>query len=160
MAGLFGAVTLVAVGVLGSVLFVLFWRQRRTRIFVDQTGLWLDKGERRNVIPWRTLAGICQVRYDGSKTRFYTLELYPTGPIDRDDPVLRTLVREGESFRPGLPHLRYRLRLEASDVHLVAAVVRRYVPHLWLGEFRRRRDGQISRLDRSEHRERTRERGR
>ncbi|MBB4957462.1 hypothetical protein [Micromonospora polyrhachis] len=69
-------------------------------------------------------------------------------------------MREGESSRPGLPHLRYRLRLEASDVRLAAAVVRRYVPHLWLGEFRRRPGGQISRLDRSEHRARTRERGR
>ncbi|MCX4386093.1 hypothetical protein OG777_04015 [Micromonospora peucetia] len=157
--GLVAAVVLAALGVPGGLLLVVFWRQRRTRILVDHTGLWFDKGDGRNVIPWHTLAGVGLFRSRGHKTTFHSLELYPTGPIDRDDPVLWTLVREEEPFRPGLPWLRHRLRIEAADVPLAVAAVHHYAPHLWLGESRRE-GGHIGRPDRAGHRERTRARGR
>ncbi|WLS46974.1 hypothetical protein Q3V37_06900 [Micromonospora profundi] len=159
VAGLFGAGILMALGVLGVALFVVFWRQRHTRVLIDRTGLWLDTGARRNVVPWRTLAGVGLFQSQGRKIAFHSLELYPTGPIDRDDPVLWTLVRDEEPFRPGLPHLRYRIRIETADVPLAVAAVRHHAPHLWLGEAGRP-GGHIGRPDRAGHRERTRARRR
>ncbi|KAB1137607.1 hypothetical protein ACLQ20_27080 [Micromonospora sp. DT46] len=159
VAGLVAAGTLAALGVPGVLLFVVSWRQRRTRILVDHIGLWFDKGDRRNVIPWHSLAGVGLFTSHGHKASFHSLELYPTGHIDRDDPVLWTLVREEAPFRPGLPHLRHRLRLEAADVPLAVSAVRHHAPHLWLGESRRE-GSHIGRPDRAGHRERTRARGR
>ncbi|MGC4893426.1 hypothetical protein [Micromonospora sp. DT31] len=154
-AGLFGAGVLTALGLLGVVLLVVFWRQRRTTVLIDGTGVWVDNRAGRNVVPWRTLAGVGLFRSHGNKIAFSSLELYPTGPIDRDDPVLWSLVREEEPFRPGLPHLRYRLRIETADVAVAVGAVRHYAPHLWLGEAWRP-GRHIGRPDRVGHRERTR----
>ncbi|RLK22962.1 hypothetical protein DER29_0808 [Micromonospora sp. M71_S20] len=159
VAGLVAAGILAALGVPGGLLLVAFWRQRRARILVDHAGMWFDTGTRRQVIPWRTLAGVGLFHSQGHRSSFHSLELYPTGPVDRDDPVLWTLVREEEPFRPGLPRLRHRLRVEAADVPVAVAAVRHYAPHLWLGESWRERS-HIGRPDRAGHRERTRARGR
>ncbi|WP_433391372.1 hypothetical protein [Micromonospora sp. KLBMP9576] len=159
VAGLVGAGVLAALGVPGGLLLVVFWRQRRTRILIDHAGVWFDTGDRRNVIPWRTLAGVGLFSSHGHKARFHSLELYPTGPVDRDDPVLWTLVREGEPFRPGLPRLRHRLRVEPADVPVAVGAVRHHAPRLWLGESWRE-GSHIGRPDRAGHRERTRARGR
>ncbi|MCO6008817.1 hypothetical protein NE236_27965 [Actinoallomurus purpureus] len=154
--GFAGLGFMVALGVLGVIVFIGVWTNRRTRILIDTTGLWLEKGNLRNVIPWHTLAGVglCWSEF-GRNQKVYSLELYPTGPIDRDDPVLWALVRDEEPFHPALPRLRYRLPLSAANQRPVVAAVQQYVPQIWLGESQRAA-GHIGRPDVKGHRQRTR----
>jgi hypothetical protein len=155
-AGYAGLVFMLALGVLGAFLFVGHWANRRTRILLDPTGLWVDSGKARNVIPWRSLAGVgLYWSTFGRRQKVYSLELVPTGPVDRDDPVLWTLVRDEEPLRPGLPRLRYRLPFPAACRQEVVEAVQRYVPQIWLGESERAQ-GHIGRPDIKGHRERTR----
>ncbi|WP_207943321.1 hypothetical protein [Actinomadura sp. KC345] len=157
--GFAGLGLLVALGVLGVIFFVPIWTGRRSRILVDHTGLWVENGKLRNVIPWNALAGVCLYWSKlGSSQTLYSLELFPTGPIDRDDPVLWTLVRDEEPFRPGLPRLRHRLAVPAASRQQMVAAVQRYAPRLWLGESERA-SGHIGRPDIKGHRERTRGEG-
>ena len=109
-AGYVGLVFMLLLGVLGAFLFIANWANRRTRILVDATGMWVENGKLRNVIPWQALAGVGLYRSKfGKSQKVYSLELFPTGPIDRDDPVLWTLVRDEEPLHPDLPRLRHRL---------------------------------------------------
>ncbi|WP_207946416.1 hypothetical protein [Actinomadura sp. 7K507] len=158
-AGFVGLGVLVALGVLGVIFFIPIWMGRRTRILIDHTGLWIESGKLRNVIPWNTLAGVCLYWSNlGRSQKLYSLELFPTGPIDRDDPVLWALVRDEEPFRPGLPRLRHRLGIPAASRQQMVAAVQQYVPQLWLGEYERAA-GHIGRPDAKGHRERTRGKG-
>ncbi|WP_254885947.1 hypothetical protein [Streptomyces sp. NA02950] len=156
VAGYVGLAFLVALGVIGIITFIPVWANRGTRILIDHTGLWVERKDLRNVIPWHTLAGagLYWSRL-GRKGRLYSLELYPNGPIDRDDPVLWALVRDEEPPRPALPRLRHRLPLVAADQRAVVAAVQQYVPQIWLGESQRP-PGHIGRPDVKGHRERTR----
>ncbi|MGW3569849.1 hypothetical protein ACWDSL_39320 [Streptomyces sp. NPDC000941] len=150
----------VALGVLGVVLFVPFWANRRSRILIDHTGLWLEKGNLRNVIPWHSLAGIALYWSEfGRNGKIYSLELYPTGPIDRDDPILWGLVRDEEPLHPGLPRVRHRIVLTAPNQGPVVEAVQSRVPQIWLGESQRPA-GHIGHPDVRGHRERTRGRTR
>lgn len=157
-AGFAGLAFMVALGVLGVFLFIGHWANRRNRILVDHTGLWVDSGNLRNVIPWQALAGVgLHWSKFGRSQKVYSLELFPTGPVDRDDPVLWTLVRDEEPLHPGLPRLRYRLPFLAAQQQQVVAAVQQYVPQIWLGESERA-TGHIGRPDVKGHRERTRSR--
>lgn len=156
VAGFVGLAFMVALGVLGVVIFVTVWANRRTRILIDTTGLWVEQGKLRNVIPWHALAGVGLYWSEfGRKQKIYSLEMYPTGPIDRDDPVLWGLVRDEEPLHPTLPRLRYRLPLSATNQQPVVAAVQQYVPQIWLGESQRAA-GHVGRPDVKGHRERTR----
>lgn len=158
VSGFVGLAFMVALGVLGVILFVPFWANRRNRVLIDHTGLWLEKGELRNVIPWNSLSGVALYWSDfGRNGKIYSLELYPTGPIDRDDPILWGLVRDEEPLHPGLPRLRHRVTLTAPNKQPVVDAVRSHVPQLWLGESQRP-TGHISRPDVRGHRQRTRSR--
>ncbi|MFZ3560222.1 MULTISPECIES: hypothetical protein [unclassified Streptomyces] len=158
-------------GVVGVVmgLFILFiavvsvmsaWTSRRSTVSIDQVGLWAGDGKVRGLIPWRSLAGVGLhwSRY-GRGATVYSIELCPSGPIDRDDPVLWPLVRDEEPLRPDLPRLRYRLPVPPACREAVVAAIRAQVPHLWLGEAERE-PGHMGTPDRKGHRERTRTRGR
>ena len=94
-AGYVGLVFMLLLGALGVFLFIANWANRRNRILVDETGLWVENGRLRNVIPWRALAGVgLYWSKFGRSQKVYSLELFPNGPMDRDDPVLWTLVRD------------------------------------------------------------------
>ncbi|WP_030231253.1 hypothetical protein [Streptomyces sp. NRRL S-455] len=154
-AGFAGLVFMLALGVVGVLLFIANWANRKTRILFDHTGLWIDSGKLRNVIPWQTLAGVGLYWSKYGRQRVYSLELFPTGPIDRDDPVLWPQVRDEEPLHPNLPRLRYRVPLPAGCRQQVVAAVQLYVPHIWLGESERA-EGHIGRPDVKGHKERTR----
>jgi hypothetical protein len=153
--GFAGLGFLVVLGVLGVFLFIANWSNRRARILVDHTGLWVDNGKLRNVVPWQTLAGVgLYWSALGRNQKLYSLELCPTGPIDRDDPVLWTLVRDEEPLHPDLPRLRYRVPFPAACRQQVVTAVQQYVPNLWLGESERAA-GHIGPPDIKGHRQRT-----
>ncbi|MEV8435504.1 hypothetical protein [Streptomyces chartreusis] len=154
IAGFAGMLFMLAFGALGVLLFITNWSNRHNRLLVDHTGLWVADRQAQNVIPWRTLAGVGLFWSGGSK-KVYSLELFPVGPIDRDDPVLWTLVRDEEPLHPDMPGLRYRLPFPAAQQQQVVSAVRQYVPHIWLGESERAQ-GHIGRPDVKGHRERTR----
>jgi hypothetical protein len=156
VAGFVGLAFMLVLGVVGVIFLIGNWTNRRTRILVDITGLWVDSGKVRNVIPWQTLAGVGLYWSEfGRSQKLYSLELFPTDPIDRDDPVLWTLVRDEEPLHAGLPRLRYRLPLPAACQQQVVAAVQPYVSQIWLGESERAA-GHIGRPDVRGHRERTR----
>jgi hypothetical protein len=156
VAGFAGLVFMLALGVAGVFLFIANWANRNTRILVDHTGLWVDSGRLRNVIPWQSLAGVgLHWSKFGRSQKLYSLELFPTGPIDRDDPVLWTLVRDEEPLHPDLPRLRYRVPFPTGFQEQVVTAVQQYVPHIWLGESERA-EGHIGRPDIKGHKERTR----
>ncbi|MFJ7078864.1 hypothetical protein [Streptomyces sp. NPDC098781] len=152
---LVGFVFLLLIGALGVFLFIVNWSNRRTRVLVDTTGLWVDNGKLRNVIPWQVLGGVGLYwsRF-GRSRKVYSLELFPVGPIDRDDPVLWTLVRDEEPLHPDLPGLRYRLPFPAPCRQELVTAVQQHVPHIWLGETERA-EGHVGRPDIKGHRERT-----
>ncbi|WP_246101713.1 hypothetical protein [Streptomyces cyaneus] len=154
-AGYAGLVFMLLLGALGVFLFIANWANRRTRVLVDATGLWVENGTLRNVIPWQGLAGVGLFWSKfGRSQKVYSLELFPTGPIDVDDPVLWTLVRDEEPLHPGLPRLRYRLPFPAPCRQEMVTAVQGYVPHLWLGESERA-EGHVGRPDIKGHRQRT-----
>lgn len=153
-AGFAGLVFMLALGALGVFLFIGHWANRRNRILLDHTGLWVDNGKLRNVIHWQTLAGVGLYWSKlGRSQKVYSLELFPTGPIDRDDPVLWGLVRDEEPLHPGLPRLRYRLPFPPACRQQMVAAVQQYVPQMWLGESERA-TGHIGRPDIKGHRKR------
>ncbi|WP_413803471.1 hypothetical protein [Streptomyces iranensis] len=154
--GYVGLAFAVALGVLGIALFIPFWANRRSRILIDHTGFWLEKGGLQRVIPWNSVAGVALYWSEfGRNGKIYSLELYPTATIDRDDPLLWSLVRDEEPLHPGLPRLRHRVTLTAPNQRPVAEAVRSRVPHIWLGESQRAA-GHIGRPDIRGHRQRTR----
>ncbi|GAA1370528.1 hypothetical protein [Streptomyces beijiangensis] len=130
-AGIVMGLFILAIGLLS--LFPL-WKGRQLRVMLDATGLWLDNGSTRGVVRWDSLAG-AGVHWSelGRRTKLYSLELHPSGPIDRDDPALWVLVRDEEPLAPDLPRLRYRLPFAPAAVDEMTAAVQRYAPQLWLG---------------------------
>ncbi|MEB8342672.1 hypothetical protein [Streptomyces endophyticus] len=134
------------------------WVSRRSTVSIDRTGLWVSDGKVRDVVPWHTLAGVGLHWSKLGRTKVYSVELCPSGPIDRDDPVLWPLVRDEEPLHPDLPRLRYRLPVPPGSREAVVTAIQSYVPHLWLGEAERE-SGHIGAPDRKGHRERTRTRG-
>ncbi|MGW0736242.1 hypothetical protein [Streptomyces sp. NPDC002851] len=158
VSGYAGVLFMIVIGVFGVCVLIPVWSDRKTRVLVDQTGLWLQKGQLQNVIPWHTLAGVGLYWSNfGKGTKIYSLELCPSGPIDRDDPTLWALVRDEDPIHPHLPRLRYRLPLTAANQRSVVAAVYQYVPNLWLGESQRP-EGHIGRPDVKGHKQRTRSR--
>ncbi|KUL40266.1 hypothetical protein ADL12_13490 [Streptomyces regalis] len=126
---------------------------------VDDAGLWLRTRNGERAIRWDTLAGVAVhwSETDNRGGRQYSIELCPTGPIDRDDPVLWTLVRDEEPIRPGLPRLRYRFPTNgqyARHREPLVEAIRQHAPHLWLGETQRE-PGHCGFPEADGHRERT-----
>ncbi|MCX5530898.1 hypothetical protein OG785_10040 [Streptomyces sp. NBC_00006] len=130
------------------------WVSRRSTVGIDQTGLWVSDGKVLGVVPWNSLAGVGLHWSKLGRTKVYSIELCPSGPIDRDDPVLWPLVRDEAPLHPDLPRLRYRLPVPPGSRDAVVAAIQSYVPQLWLGEAERE-SGHMGRPDRKGHRERT-----
>lgn len=131
------------------------WVSRRSTVSIDRTGLWVSDGKVRGVVPWHTLAGVGLHWSKLGRTKVYSIELCPSGPIDRDDPVLWPLVRDEAPLHPNLPRLRYRLPVPPGSRDAVVTAIQSYVPQLWLGEAERE-SGHMGAPDRKGHRERTR----
>ncbi|MGW7486518.1 hypothetical protein [Streptomyces sp. NPDC054786] len=146
--GVAGLVMLLVFGALGVLFGIPVWRGRRGAVIVDRAGVWLDNGTARQVIPWDGLAGAgMQWSRFGRRTKQYSIELCPGGPINDRDPVLWALVRDEEPVAPGLPRLRYRLPLPPGSRDKVTAAIRQYLPpHLWWGE-EQRAPGHLGRPD-------------
>ncbi|WP_181512704.1 MULTISPECIES: hypothetical protein [unclassified Streptomyces] len=154
--GIGGIVVGLLVLFIGVTSLMSSWASRRSTVSIDRTGLWVSDGKARNVIPWHTLAGVgLHWSTFGRGAKVYSIELCPSGPIDRDDPVLWPLVRDEEPLRPNLPRLRYRLPVPPSSRDAVVTAIRAQVPHLWLGEAERE-PGHIGAPDRKGHRARVR----
>ncbi|MHC5260614.1 hypothetical protein ACYSUO_22260 [Streptomyces sp. UC4497] len=134
------------------------WVSRSSTVSIDPTGLWVGDGKVRGVVPWNSLAGVGLHWSKLGRTKVYSIELCPSGPIDRDDPVLWPLVRDEAPLHPDLPRLRYRLAVPPGSRDAVVEVIQSYVPQLWLGEAERE-SGHMGTPDRKGHRERTRPRG-
>ncbi len=132
------------------------WAARKSTVSVDGTGLWLYNGTAQNVIPWDTLAAVgLYWSTMGRGVKVYSIELCPSGPLDRDDAVLWPLVRDEAPLEPTLPRLRYRLPVTPGARGPLVEAIRAQVPHLWLGEAQRE-SGHMGVPDRKGHRERTR----
>ncbi|MFJ9849011.1 hypothetical protein [Streptomyces sp. NPDC101150] len=145
--GLVGMVMMLAFGAVGVLLGIPVWRARRAAVLVDRAGVWLDNGTARGIVPWDALAGVGVYWSELGRTKQYSVELCPSGPIDDRDPVLWVLVRDEDPIAPGLPRLRYRLAFPAGSRDKVTAAVRQYAPpHLWLGEVQRA-SGHLGRPD-------------
>lgn len=109
---------------------------------VDETGLWVHNTVGRNVIRWDTLAAVALhwSKADNQAGKDYSIELCPTVPVDRDDPIMRGLVRDEEPLRPDLPRLRYRIVANGPFREPMIDAIRQYAPQLWLGETEREPD--------------------
>ena len=153
------ALFFATIGYSGFKIFRSALNSHHLALSVDDTGLWLRTRTRQSVIRWDTLAGVA-VHWSetGNRgARHYSIELCPSGPIDRDDPVLWVLVRDEEPIRPGLPRLRYRFVTNGSVARYrepLVEAIRQYAPHLWLGETQRE-PGYCGVPDYEGHRERT-----
>lgn len=159
--GIAGVIIGLLIGFLGVTFLTSSWKSRHTFLCVDETGLWISNPGGQKVIPWDTLAGVgLHWSKTGSRpVKHYSVELFPSGPIDRDHPVLWAMVRDEEPLRPDLPRLRYRLVANGGFREPLVAAIQQYVPHLWLGESERER-GHLGLPDVKGHRERTRGRTR
>ncbi len=163
-AGYVGVVLMLGFVALGMLALIATYKGRNARALFDGTGFWWDDGTARALIPWDGLTGAA-VHWSrlGRGTKLYSLELYPRGPVDRDDPVLWPLVRWGHPHAlqaqgedppgPDLPRVRYQLPFRAGARDAVMAGLRQHAPALWLGELRRPA-GHIGRPDRRGHRTR------
>ncbi|MDQ8701054.1 hypothetical protein RCO28_00930 [Streptomyces sp. LHD-70] len=134
------------------------WKARKSFIAVDHVGLWIRNPIGGKVIPWDTLAGV-GLHWSRSTSKAvgtqFSLELCPSGPIDRDHPVLWNLVRDEEPLQPNLPRLRYRVPVGKKNKPLLVGAVQQHVPQLWLGEAERE-PNHIGFPDVKGHKERTR----
>ncbi|WP_327356132.1 hypothetical protein [Streptomyces sp. NBC_01304] len=158
----------IAVTVLGGFLLIMFcfvlrisWKSRNAFLCVDQVGLWVSGQAGQKVIPWDTLAGVglyWSKPMGKGKVKQHSLELCPSGPIDRDHPVLWNLVRDEEPLNPSLPRLRYRVPVHRKDQEALVTAVQQYAGHLWLGEAERE-PNHMGFPDVKGHRERTRGQG-
>lgn len=134
------------------------WVSRSSTVSIDPTGLWVSDGKVRGVVPWDALAGVGLHWSKLGRTKVYSIELFPSGPIDRDDPVLWPLVRDEAPLHPDLPRLRYRLPVPPGSRDAVVAAIQSYVPQLCLGEAERE-SGHMGKPDRKGDKERVRLRG-
>ncbi len=157
-AGYVGVVLMLGFVALGVLALIATYKARHARALFDGTGFWWDNGTQRALIPWNALAGV-SVHWSrlGRATKLYSLELYPHGAVDRDDPVLWPLVRDTDPVGPDLPRVHYQLPFRAGVRDPLMAALRQYAPALWLGELRRP-PGHIGRPDRRGHQARMRAR--
>ncbi|MFF5482347.1 hypothetical protein ACFY5C_34295 [Streptomyces sp. NPDC012935] len=152
------ALLFATIGYSGFKLFRSALALRRQAVSIDDTGLWLRNSAGQSVIRWDTLAAVAVYWSETDRSvRQSSIELCPSGPIDRDDPVLWGLVRNEEPIRTGLPRLRYRFATTgeyARHREPLVEAIRKYAPHLWLGETQRE-PGHCGSPDYEGHRERT-----
>jgi hypothetical protein len=157
LVGLLGPVAVLGVfGFLGVVLM------RHDRFAVDATGWWWFHDGAFDVVAWDSLAAAGVYCAGGTPDRpaSATLELFPRGAVDRADPRLWQLVRDGDPPATGAPRLRYRVRLTRMINFLPeveAACLRWAPPGLWFGRLPQPA-GYAGRPDRRGHRRRQRER--
>ncbi|MET9966254.1 hypothetical protein ABZZ80_10175 [Streptomyces sp. NPDC006356] len=158
------ALLFATIGYSGFKIFRSALSVNRLSVSVDDVGLWLRARNGEGVIRWDTLAGVA-VHWSETGIRggrLYSIEFCPSGPIDRDDPVLWVFVRDENPIRPGLPRLRYRFPINgqyARHREPLVAAIRQRAPHLWLGESQRE-PGHCGVPDTEGYRERTAGRGR
>ncbi|SDJ79738.1 hypothetical protein SAMN05421806_102568 [Streptomyces indicus] len=147
-AGYVGVVLMLGLVALGVLALVATYKARRARALFDARGFWWDNGRARALVPWEALSGVA-VHWSrlGRGTTLWSLELYPHGPVDRDDPALWPLVRDTDPPEPGLPRVHYQLPFRAGAREPIMAAVRQHAPALWLGEVRRP-PGHIGRANR------------
>ncbi|MFI0962058.1 hypothetical protein ACH4S8_11730 [Streptomyces sp. NPDC021080] len=146
-------VILMALGPAGVILFVSRWRARRWTVAFDATGFWWVRGKEAALIRWDSLAGVGVYWARNRNQVVFTLELCPSGEIDRDDPLLWTFVRDADPLRPELPRLRYRFDVGGAHKKYENAL-NQWAPELWFG----RKEQPMSYLgspDEKGHRERT-----
>ncbi|MFG2554064.1 hypothetical protein [Streptomyces sp. NPDC048581] len=152
------ALLFATIGYSGFKLFRSALALRPQAVSIDDTGLWLRNSAGQNVIRWDNLAGVAVHWSENDRgVRQYSIELCPSGPIDRDDPVLWGLVRDDEPISPGLPRLRYRFATTGEYARYrepLVAEIRKCAPHLWRGEMQRE-PGHCGSPDHEGHRERT-----
>ncbi|WNI16038.1 hypothetical protein [Actinacidiphila sp. ITFR-21] len=151
----------VPVAVVGLVTIPVTLSERHYRFVIDGAGWWWFHDGVIAFVPWDSLAaaGIYYTAGSAETPRVATLELFPRGPFDPDQPLLWETVRDGDPPAPGLPRLRYRIKLTRlkdflSEVE--AACVRWAPPELWFGR-REQPEGYVGRPDRAGHRRRFRE---
>ncbi|WP_246101701.1 hypothetical protein [Streptomyces cyaneus] len=153
------ALLFATIGYSGFKIFRSALSFRHLAMSVDEAGLWLRARNGESVIRWDTLAGVA-VHWSETGNRGrrqYSIELCPSGPIDRDDRVLWVLVRDEEPIRPGLPRLRYRIPTNgeyARHREPLVEAIRQHAPQLWLGETQRE-PGHCGFPDVEGHRDRT-----
>ncbi|MBD9729213.1 hypothetical protein PV755_39570 [Streptomyces caniscabiei] len=123
-----GPVVFILMALLFAVPVVSSWRTRRWAMAFDATGFWWVRGKEMALIRWDSLAGvgICWAH------PVFCVELCPRDAIDRDDPLLGQFVRDTEPLRPGLPRLRYSIRLPHAYKPYEQAL-HRWAPELWFG---------------------------
>ncbi|MEE1835122.1 hypothetical protein [Streptomyces sp. SP17KL33] len=148
-----GPVLFIMMALLFAVPVVSTWRARHWVMAFDATGFWWIRGKEIALIPWDSLAGV-GIYWT---SQLFTVELCPRGEIDRDDPLLWQFVRDTEPLRPGLPRLRYRIRLPNAPTPYEQAL-RRWAPELWFGVVAQP-PAYAGLPDRAGHRERTARRG-
>ncbi|MGJ5828069.1 hypothetical protein [Streptomyces ossamyceticus] len=122
------AMAFLLMALLFAIPVVSGWRARRWVTAFDATGFWWIRGKKIALIRWDSLAGV-GIYYTHQT---FTVELCPRDEIDRDDPLLWQFVRDTEPLRPGLPRVRYRIRLPHSFKPYEKAL-RRWAPELWFG---------------------------
>ncbi|MET8679857.1 hypothetical protein ABZW18_20320 [Streptomyces sp. NPDC004647] len=145
--GVIGCLFMLVLGALGVIFGIPIWHGRRVTVAFDGTGVWLHNGRAQQVVPWAALAGVGLHWSQMGRTKQYSVELCPSGPIDDRDPVLWALVRDEEPIGPGLPRLRYRLPVAPGSRDVLTAAVQQWSPpHLWLGEAQREQ-GHLGRPD-------------
>ncbi|MDT0568935.1 hypothetical protein RM704_15900 [Streptomyces sp. DSM 3412] len=150
---IWGPVVFILMALVFAVPVVSAWRRRRWVTAFDATGFWWMRGKEIALIRWDSLAGV-GVYWTH---QVFTVELCPRDEIDRDDPLLWQFVRDTEPLRPGLPRLRYRIRLPHSPKPYEKAL-RQWAPELWFGVVAQP-PSYAGRPDRAGHRERTARRG-
>jgi hypothetical protein len=136
--GVVGIVMGLLILFVGVTSLISAWASRRSTVSIDQTGLWVGDGKVQGVVPWHTLAGVGLHWSKLGRTKVYSIELCPSGPIDTALP-------------PPLP-------VPPGSRDAVVTAIQSYVPQLWLGEAERE-SGHMGTPDRKGHRERMRLRG-
>ncbi|MFC6062163.1 hypothetical protein [Streptomyces ochraceiscleroticus] len=166
-AWIFTVLWFLALGAAGAWMIRVGWVDRHAYLAFDATGVWWlhDRKARVNgVIPWASLdaAGLirCAQRPEpqgqarktdpkqkGTESRpgprLMSLELFPTGGVDADEPVLAPLIaRDQDPSRPAhLPEQRYRIGVPVfATRHYGSAVVaaaRSHAGDRWFGEHER-----------------------
>ncbi|MDC0772165.1 hypothetical protein [Streptomyces sp. HD] len=104
-------------------------------VSIYDAGLWLRARNGESVIRRDTLAGVA-VHWSetgNQGVRQYSIKLRPSGPIDRDDPVLWVRSWSVTKNPPGLPRLRHRFPTNGEYARYrepLVEAIRQHAPHL------------------------------